>query len=100
MSLSCLNLFIIIPLNSLSGSSSMLLSLGIITMELVMFGRDMLSFFLCVVYIFALRLLHQKLVDCVSFSFLPFFLLLILHSFFFLPKLLLCMEAVAMFREY
>lgn len=62
----------------------MLLSLGIITMELVMFGRDMLSFFLCVVYVFALRLLHQKLVDCVSFSFLPFFYFLSsLPSFFF-----------------
>lgn len=58
-SLSCLNLFITIPLNSLSGSS-VSLSLGIIAMELVIFGRDMLSFFS--VFVSALRLLHQKLV--------------------------------------
>lgn len=80
-SLSYLNLFITIPLNSLSGSSSVSLSLGIIAMELVISGQDMPSFFS--VFVSALRLLHQKLVDSVSFSFLPHFLPPFHPSFFF-----------------
>lgn len=98
LSLSCLNLSVILPLNSLSGSSSELLSLGIMTLEASRFEEDTLHFFLCAGHVSALTLLHLKSVYRDFLSFLLFYLTSFLYPFSFQVNLL-CMETVAVFRK-
>lgn len=98
LSLSCLNLSAILPLNSLSGSSSELLSLGIMTLEASRFEEDTLHFFLCAGHVSALTLLHLKSVYRDFLSFLLLYLTSFLFPFSFQVNLL-CMGTVAVFRK-
>lgn len=86
-SLSCLNIVLIILLNSLPGSSSKSFSLGAISVKLVLSRNNMLFWYFLFAFASMLTLEHLELGCMLRFSF----------SFLFLKTFLLSMQAFTMF---